>query len=170
MKKHLVVFLGVIVLSMVTARGEDPISGYKGFVDVAFGDAYNLNTAQLISTNNMQLYCAISMTHGCRLRNWFVGGGVGFFHSFRDDENMVPVYAAGRYTFEGIEMKPYIETRAGIICDPLWVRKVQVLGALSGGMEVYNRLHVGIGLSVFSRPSRYFTANAALVVSYSFGE
>ena len=169
MKKFLLLFFCVVGLSLVVARGQDAEIGYRCYVDLALGDAYNFNTAQLISTNNMQLFSVISTTHGYRLKNWFVGGGVGYYHSFRDGENMFPIYAAGRYSFEDVEMKPYIETRAGIIYDPLWVRKVQVFGTLGGGVEVYDHLQVGVRFSLFSRPSRYFTANAAIVVSYSFG-
>jgi hypothetical protein len=169
MKRFLLLFFSVVGLSLVAAKGQDADKGYSCYVDLAVGDAYNFNTAQLISTNNMQLFSVISTTHGYRLKNWFVGGGVGYYHSFRDGENMFPVYAAGRYSFEDVEMKPYIETRAGLIYDPQWVRKVQVFGTLGGGVVVYDHLHVGMRFSLFSRPSRFFTANAAIVVSYSFG-
>ena len=139
-------------------------------MELAFGDAYNFNTAQLISTNNMQLYCAITTTHGYEMNNWFVGGGIGCYHSFRDNENMYPIYSAGRYTFKNVKVKPYIEAHAGIVYDPLWVETIQAYGALSAGISVFNRLQVGLRGSMFSRPSRYFTANAAVVINYEFGK
>lgn len=37
---------------------------YKGFVDLETGIAYNLNTAQTISTNNMQFFTTLTTTHG----------------------------------------------------------------------------------------------------------
>lgn len=170
MKKILLLLIGLVWLSIAIARGGEPNKRYRGYVDIAIGDAYNFNTAQKISTNNMQLYGEMSTTHGYLLKNWFVGGGVGYYHSFRDAENMYPVYAAGRYTFENVRMMPYLEVRAGIIYDSRWVHQVQAYGALSAGMNVYNRLQVGLRLSMFSRPSRYFTANAAVVFCYVIGK
>lgn len=155
-------------MAVVIAAG--PNNGYRGYVDFAFGDAYNFNTAQKISTNNMQLYSEISTTHGYHQGNWFVGGGVGYYHSFRDKENMYPVYAAGQYIFRNVKMNPYIETRVGIVYDPRWVHQVQAYGALGVGMSVYKRLQVGLRISAFSRPSRYYTANAAVVLSYAIGK
>ena len=43
-------------------------------------------------------------------------------------------------------------------------------GAMSVGIKVYKGFQVGLRGSVFSRPSRYFTANAAVVLSYAFGK
>ena len=170
MKRFLFVFFCIIVLPAVNTRGVEPVRGYRCYMDLALGDAYNFNTAQTISTNNMQFYSMASTTHGYKVNDWFVGGGVAFYHSFRDGESMYPIFAAGRYTFRNVKMNPYVDTRAGIICDPRWVRPVQVYGALLAGVTVYKKLQTGIRLSLFSRPSRYFTANAAVVVSYVFGE
>lgn len=165
--KRLLLFL--LCISVVhIAKGEEPYRGYRGYIDISLGDAYNLNTAQAISTNNMQLFSMISTTHGYVFNNWFVGGGVGFYHSYRDNENMYPIYAAGRYTFEKAKIKPYIEVRAGIVYDPYWIEKVQKYGALSAGVSVYKGFQVGLRGSIFSRPSRFFTANAAIVFSYEF--
>ena len=144
--------------------------GYKGYVDFAVGDAYNLNTAQTISTNNMQWYTMISTTHGYQMKDWFVGAGLGYYHSFRDKENMYPLYVAGRYTFEGVKIKPYIDARAGVVYDPYWINQVQAYGAIGAGINVYKGLQVGLRATAFSRPSRYFTANAAVVISYAFGK
>jgi len=170
MRKFLASFICFVSLAMVITYGDEPNKGYRGYVDASLGDAYNFNTAQTISTNNMQLFGMISSTHGVVLNNWFLGGGVGYYHTFRDGENMFPVFALGRYTFGAVKKDPYIETRAGIVFDPLWVRKVQVYGALSAGLHIHNRWQVGLRLSMFSRPSRYFTANAAVVVAYAFGK
>lgn len=170
MKKVLLLFLGLIWISLDNARGEETYQGYRGYVDVALGDAYNFNTNQKISTNNMQFYSMVSTTHGYVIKNWFFGGGVGYYHSFRDKENMYPVYAAGRYTFGNAKLNPYIESRAGIIYDPRWVHEVQAYGTLGAGVNAYKRLQLGLRLSLFSRPSRYFTANGALVVNYSIGK
>lgn len=144
--------------------------GYKGYVDFAVGDAYNLNTAQTISTNNMQWYTMISTTHGYQMKDWFVGAGLGYYHSFRDKENMYPLYVAGRYTFEGVKIKPYIDAWAGVVYDPYWINQVQAYGAIGAGINVYKGLQVGLRATAFSRPSRYFTANAAVVISYAFGK
>lgn len=144
--------------------------GYKGYVDFAIGDAYNLNTAQTVSTNNMQWYSMISTTHGYQIKNWFVGAGLGYYHSYRDKENMYPLYLAGRYTFNKTLLMPYVEARTGIVYDQYWISKIQAYGALSVGIKVYGGFQVGLRGSVFSRPSRYFTANAAFVISYAFGK
>lgn len=164
----LLLFFSTWIVPTFAQSGESN-KGYRGYLGVAIGDAYNLNTAQTISTNNMQWYVEITTTHGYTLSNWFIGAGVGYYHSCRDMENMYPVYAAGRYTFENTKMKPYIEARAGIMYDPLWVEELQKYGALSAGVSVYKGFQVGLRGSVFSRPSRFFTANAAVVISYTFG-
>lgn len=170
MKKISLLTFGLIWLAASIAKGGEPYKGYRGYVDLSLGDAYNFNTAQKISTNNMQLCSVISTTHGYQLKNWFVGGGIGYYHSFRDKENMYPVYGTGRYSFENIEIKPYIETRAGIVYDPRWVHQVQAYGALGTGVNVYKKLQIGLRLSFFSRPSRYFTANGEVGVSYMIGK
>lgn len=170
MNKIIILSLVFVSASLTKAKCEEPYKGYKGHVDIVLGDAYNFNTAQTISTNNMQLYMMVSTTHGYEVNYWFVGVGVGYYHSFRDNENMFPIYAAGRYTFGNIKLNPYIETRAGVIYDPLWIRRVQAYGTLGAGMNVYKKLQIGLRLSIFSRPSRFFTANAAVVVSYAFGK
>ena len=167
MKKIVILLIGLTWVSYVSA-GELNWQ-YRSFFDVSLGGAYNLNTSQLISTNNMQFYCMISSSHGIAVNNWFVGGGVGYYHSCRDREDMYPIYAVGRYIFERVESNPYLETRGGIIYDPFWERKMQVYGSLGTGIEIYKGIQVGIRLSMFSRPSRFFTANAAFFMSYSFG-
>ena len=58
----------------------------------------------------------------------------------------------------------------GIVYDPRWIQTVQAYGALSAGTNVYKSLQVGVRFSMFSRPSRYFTANAAVVLSYEIGK
>ena len=83
---------------------------------------------------------------------------------------MYPFYLAGRYTFGNTKLKPYIGLRAGIMYDPYWLEKVQKYGALSAGINVYKGLQAGVRFSIFSRPSRYFTANAAVVISYEIGK
>lgn len=143
--------------------------GYRGYVDFALGDAYNLNSAQTISTNNMQWFSELTSTHGYAMESWFFGAGAGYYHSYRDKENMYPIYAAGRYTFEKAKIKPYIEARSGIVFDPYWIEKVQYYGALNIGLKVYKGLQVGVRMSMFSRSNRFFTANAAVVLSYAIG-
>lgn len=170
MKRFVLLFYMLTGFLMASAQNGKSANGYRGYVDFAVGDAYNFNTDQKISTNNMQWYTMVSTTHGYALKNWFVGAGVGYYHSYRDKENMYPIYAVGRYTFENIKTKPYIEARAGIVYDPLWIEKIQKYGALSAGLCVYKGLQVGLNGSVFSRPSRFFTANAAVVIGYTFGK
>ena len=170
MKKILLLFIGLIWFSFAIAQESELNKGYRGYVAFAIGDAYNLNTAQTVSTNNMQWYSMLSTTHGYHWKNWFAGAGVGYYHSYRDKENMYPIYAAGRYTFENSILRPYIGVRAGIMYDPYWIEKVQKYGALSAGLSVYKGLQAGLRLSIFSRPSRYFTASAAIVISYEIGQ
>lgn len=162
----LVVFLFLLISPI---KASEPYKGYRGYVDFSFGEAFNPSTAR-ISTNNMQLFSEISSTHGYRLKNWFVGGGIGYYHSFRDKENMYPIYVAGKYTIEDVRTKPYFETRAGIVYDPRWVSTVQAYGGLGAGMKLYKQIQIGLKLSIFSRPSRSFTANASIALSYSFGK
>ena len=170
MKRFVLLFFCLACFRMAYSQEVVSSNGYRSYVDLAIGDAYNFNTDQTVSTNNMQWYSMISTTHGYMLKNWLVGAGVGYYHSYRDKENMYPIYAAGRYTFGNVKIKPYIEARAGIMYDPLWIEKVQKYGALSAGVKVYNCFQVGVRGSIFSRPSRYFTAHAAVVISYTFGK
>ncbi len=169
MKKIVILFFFFLLFASMYAQS-GAYKGYRGYFDVAIGDAYNLNTAQTVSTNNMQWYAEITTTHGYVIKNWFVGAGVGYYHSFRDKENMYPIYLAGRYTFEGTKIKPYIDVRGGIVYDPYWISKIQAYGALSVGIKVYKSFQVGLRGSIFSRPSRYFTANASVVLSYEIGK
>lgn len=141
---------------------------YQGFVDVEAGIAYNLNTAQTVSTNNMQFFTTVTTTHGIQMKQCFVGLGVGYMHSYRDKENIYPMYGVFRYTWEKIRLKPFADVRLGIVYDPYWISKVQTYGAIGVGVEVYKKLQVGCRASIFSRPSRYFTANASVVLGYSF--
>lgn len=168
--KKIFSFFALVLVFMISARGGEPNKGYRGYVDFALGDAYNLNTAQTISNNNMQLYGMVSTAHGYYLKNWFIGVGVGYYYSCRDIENMYPLFIVSRYTVRIIEMKPSVEVRFGIMYDPLWVEKVQNYSALSFGVDIFKRLQLNLRMSVFSRPSRYFTANAAVVLSYVIGK
>lgn len=170
MKKVAILSLFSLFLVPICAQNVKSYKGYRGYVEVAIGDAYNLNTAQTVSTNNMQWYAEFTTTHGYVIKNWFVGAGVGYYHSCRDKENMYPLYAAGRYTFDCVKIKPYIDTRGGIVYDPYWINQVQAYGAIGAGINVYKGLQVGLRATVFSRPSRYFTANAAVVIGYAFGK
>lgn len=167
MQKTILLFIGLVWGLIANAQ---EVKGYRGYVDLAVGDAYNFNTDQTISVNNMQWYSMISTTHGYAIGNWFVGAGVGYYHSYRDKENMCPVYAAGRYTIGNVKLNPYIDARAGIVYDPYWIETVQKFGALSVGLNVYKGLQVGLRGSIFTRPSRFFTANASVVLSYAFGK
>ena len=164
MRKIIVLFFTLLLTPTVNASVP-----YRGYVDFALGDAYNINTAQIISTNNMQLYGMTTTSHGVVLKNWFLGVGAGYYHSFRDKENMYPVFFIGQYTFEKVKINPYIEARSGIVYDPLWERKEQVYGTLGAGVSLHKKIQLGVRLSMFSR-SHFFTANAAVAVSYSFGQ
>lgn len=170
MKRFAILFFFMACFSVANAQECGSKKGYRGYVDFAVGDAYIFNTAQLISTNNMQWYTMLSTTHGYHWKNWVVGAGLGYYHSYRDKENMYPFYLAGRYTFENTKLRPYIGIRAGIMYDPLWIERVQKYGALSVGVSIYKGLQLGVRGSIFSRPSRYFTANAAVVMSYEIGK
>lgn len=168
--KKLFIILAGIWFSISIAYSSDPYKGYRGFVNLAFGNAYNFNTAKLISTYNMQLYGMLSTIHGYQWNNWFLGNGVGYYYSFRDKETMYPLFVVGRYSFSDVKLSPFCETRAGLIYDPRWVEPIQVLGSLCAGVNVYKDLQIGLRLSVFSRPSRLFTTNAAIAFGYSFGK
>ena len=171
MKKWLVFLLFVFLcVSFARAQDGDLEKGYRGYVDCDLGYAYNLNAAQAISTNNMLLYSMVSTTHGYVIKNWFAGAGVGYYRSVRDKENMFPVYIVGCYTFENAIIKPFFEVRAGVVYDPYWIEKVQKYGALSVGANVCKGLQLELRGSIYSRPSRFFTANVAVVISYAFGK
>ena len=141
---------------------------YKGFADLEIGIAYNFNTAQLVSTNNMQLFSTITTTHGIQLKQCFVGVGVGYIHSCRDKENIFPMFCAFCYDWKDMKRKPFTDVRLGIVYDSYWISKVQGYGAISLGVELYKSIQMGCRAAIFSRPSRYFTANASVVLRYSF--
>lgn len=141
---------------------------YQAYVDMEGGIAYNLNTAQTVSTNNMQFFSSITTTHGVQLKQCFVGLGVGYYHSYRDKENIYPIYGAFRYNWDRVKFKPFADVRLGIAYDPYWISKVQAYGAIGLGIEVYKKIQLGCRATIFSRPSRYFTANASVVLGYAF--
>lgn len=141
---------------------------YVGLVDLEGGIAYNLNTAQTVSTNNMQFFTTVTTTHGIQMKQCFVGLGVGYMHSYRDKENIYPIYGAFRYTWEKSRVKPFADVRLGVVYDSYWISKVQAYGAVSLGVALYKNIQLGFRATVFSRPSRYFTANASVVLGYAF--
>ena len=49
-----------------------------------------------------------------------------------------------------------------------WNSKGQAYGTVSLGMELYKNIQLGCRATIFSRPSRYFTANASVVIGYAF--
>ena len=116
----------------------------------------------------MQFFSSITTTHGVQLKQCFVGLGVGYYHSYRDKENIYPIYGAFRYNWDRVKLKPFADVRLGIAYDPYWFSKVQAYGAIGLGIEVYKKIQLGCRATIFSRPSRYFTANASVVLGYEF--
>ena len=165
MKKFFCFIIGICITLALHARKE---CHYKGMLELECGAAYNFNTAQLVSTNNMQLFTTIATIHGLYLKPYFVGLGGGFYHSFRDNENIYPVFTEFRYDWGDMRFKPYIDLRLGVVYDPYWISTVQGYGGFGIGVQVYENLHFGCRGAVFSRPSRYFTANASIVIGYYF--
>lgn len=171
MKSWMTVLVALLMVCSASAQGVENVDKalrYKGFVELGVGAAYNLNTAQTVSTVNMQTLWAVQTSHGVTYRGWFGGLGLGYHHSQRDSEDMYLTYGDVRYCFEKCRLAPAIGVKGGIIWDPYWIEKVQTYGALSASLRVYDRIRVGMEGSVFTRPSRHFTANAAVVVSYEF--
>lgn len=167
MKRTITACLVFCFTVVLYAQNESQLK-YKGLVDIETGIAYNLNTAQNVSTNNMQLFSSITTTHGVQWKQYFVGIGAGYYHSYRDDENIYPIFGAFRYNWEKVKLKPFVDLRLGIVYDPYWITKVQMYGAINMGVEMYKKIQLGCRVSIFSRPSRYFTANAAVVLGYAF--
>lgn len=166
--KRIVSLCVAICMAVMLYAQNDVQHRYRGMVDMEGGIAYNLNTAQTVSTNNMQFFSTITTTHGIQVNQYFVGVGVGYMHSYWDKENIYPVYGAFRSTWEKLQLKPFADVRLGIAYDPYWISKVQAYGAVSLGMELYKNIQLGCRATVFSRPSRYFTANASVVIGYAF--
>ena len=160
--------LSLVLCIAVFLYAQKDFVKYKGFVDLESGIAYNLNTAQTVSINNMQFLSSVTTAHGVQLKQCFFGLGVGYYHSFRDKENIYPVFGAFRYTWEKVKLKPFADVRLGIAYDPVWISKIQLYGAISLGIKLYKNFHLGTRAYIFSRPSRYFTANSALILGYSF--
>lgn len=153
-----------------SVEDNDRTVGYRGIVELGCGSANNLNTAQTISSLNMQTLWSITTSQGVKYKGLFGGVGFGYNHSQRDKENMYLSYADVRYAFENFKIAPSIGFKAGVIYDPYWIESIQKYLALTGSVEVYDQLRFGLEGSVFSRPSRHFTANGLFVVSYCFGK
>lgn len=167
MKRFVSICLAFCIVVVLHAQNATSLK-YLAFMDMEGGIAYNLNTAQTVSTNNMQFFSSITTTHGVQLKHCFVGLGVGYYHSYRDKENIYPIYGAFRYNLDRVKYKPFADVRLGIAYDPYWISKVQAYGAIGLGIEVYKKIQVGCRATIFSRPSRYFTANASVVLGYAF--
>lgn len=166
---YLLTLLCVISASgQIVVKKETPIK-YLGVAEVSAGVAYNLNTSETISTNNMQMLWAFSTSHGFVYKGLFGGLGFGYNHSQRDKENMYLIYTDIRYAFEKCKLAPFIGVKGGIIYDPYWIEKVKPYGAVGINVNVYKALCFGLEGSVFARPSRHFTANAFVVVGYTLG-
>ena len=167
MRRVVSLCLGMCLAMVLHAQNESKLK-YRGLVDIESGVAYNLNTAQTVSSNNMQFFSSITTTHGVQLNQCFVGMGVGYYHSFRDDENIYPIFGSFRYDWKDVKLNPFADLRLGVAYDPYWISKVQAYGAISFGVEFYKKMQLGCRASIFSRPSRYFTVNAAVVLGYVF--
>ena len=166
----LITALSVFALNAQNADIGDRACGYRGIVELGVGAAYNVNTAQVISTLNMQPLWAIFTSHGVKYKGLFGGVGFGYNLSQRDKENMYLAFSDVRYSFEKCKLAPSIGVKGGIIYDAHWIEKVKPYGAIGVNVDVYNGLSVGVEGSIFSRPARHFTANVFFVVSYSFGK
>lgn len=164
----LVALLTVWSASAQSVENEGKTVRYKGFVELGVGAAYNLNTAQTVSSVNMQTLWELQTSHGVFYKGWFGGLGIGYHHSQRDKENMYLAYGDVRYSFVKCKLQPTLGLKGGIILDPYWIDKMQWYGTLSASLRVYDRIHVGMEGAVYSRPSRHFTANAVFVVSFEF--
>ena len=143
---------------------------YRGHVEAGVGAAYNVNTAQTVSTLNMQTLWSIGTSHGVKYKGMFGGLGLEYNHSQRDKENMYLFYGDVRYTFEKCKIQPMIGVKGGMIYDPYWTETTKPYGALSGSVKVYDKFRVGLEGTIFKRPARHFTANALVVVSYTIGK
>ena len=164
-----IICLSVALCLVVGLYAQDvPIFKYQGHVDIEGGIAYNLNTAQTVSTNNMQFFTILTTTYGIQFKQCFVGLGLGYMHSYRDKENMYPFYGAFRYAWENVRLHPFADVRMGIVYDPYWISRVQAYGIMGVGLEVYKKMQIGCRATIFSRPSRYFTATASVVLGYAF--
>lgn len=158
----------VFGLALVSQAQNEKHFKYRGEVDVESGVAYNLNTAQTVSTNNIQIYSSVTTAHGVQFKQFFIGLGAGYYHSYRDKENIYPVFGAFRYNWDNVKLRPFVGLRLGIAYDPYWISKIQKYGAVSFVIKLNEKFLLGYRCTVFSRPSRYFTANAALVLTYVF--
>ena len=116
--KHIGCLCLAFCMSVVLHAQNDVQPRYRGMVNMEGGIAYNLNTAQTVSTNNMQFFSTITTTHGIQVNQCFVGLGVGYMHSYRDKENIYPVYGAFCYTWKKVQLKPCADVRLGIAYDP----------------------------------------------------
>ena len=96
MKKIVSLFITLCLAIGIFAQNESSLK-YGGLVDLEGGIAYNLNTAQTVSTNNMQFFTTVTTTHGIQMKQCFVGLGVGYMHSYRDKENIYPIWSIPLY-------------------------------------------------------------------------
>ena len=173
MRKLIVCLIAVLSLCLLRAQnleGEGRTVCYKGIVELGIGATYNFNSAQTLSTLNLQPLWTVTTSHGVNYKGLFGGIGIGYNFSQRDKENMYLVFGDVRYVFVKFKLKPSVGAKAGIIYDPYWIEKVQKCGAVTASIEVYEGLRVGLEGSIFSRPARHFTANGMFVISYSYGK
>lgn len=164
----LVAALSFCSLKAQDANYEEISVRYRGIVELGVGAAYNVNTAQTLSSLNMQPLWAVSTSHGVKYKGLFSGVGIGYNFSQRDNEKMCLAFGDVRYCFEKCKLAPSVVVKAGMIFDHYWVEKVKPYGAMGVNVDVCKGLRVGVEGSIFSRPARHFTANGICVVSCSF--
>ena len=127
-------------------------SGYRGFIDAHFG------AGRLDGPNYMyrQWIVDLSTTHGYQFNKYFfAGAGVDMTWANQDKETFLPVYAAARLRFPGIEASPFAEARVGtIVYNSEWSdpkpEKIYLAGSL--GAELTNRLVVNGRLTYTQTP------------------
>ena len=139
-------------------------SGYRGFVDGQFGVGRLDGPAYMYR----QWIVDASTTHGYQFNKYFfAGAGAGIFWANQDKETFIPVYAAARLRFPGIECSPFAEARVGIIAansewkDPK-PQKIYLAGSL--GAELTKRLIINGRLTYAQTPfsDMVFTATVGL--------
>jgi len=152
--KAALVIAGMLIFSGAFAQNSGlntlSDSGYRGFVDGHFG-AGRINGPEY---EYNQWFVDFSTTHGYQFNKYFfAGAGVGAFWANQDKETFIPVYAAARLRFPGIEASPFAEARVGAIAANSEYKdatKIYLAGTL--GAELTKRLIVNGRLTYSQNP------------------
>lgn len=112
------------------------------------GDFYRSPLSPLYKTDQWAFQGMLTLGYKFN-DNIFAGMGGGLRHCQNDQKTGFPIagsfpaFAMGRYTFDKVRFKPYLDGRIGVVVYPKWNDFVKFYSSIGCGVHIIPRLTVG---------------------------